>query len=699
MTVTPALADTAAQTIPSSYAVIAENETFQLHLDAATLAFKLIDKRSDYVWHSGIDELAEGDRLNSSWQAFARSGLSIEYLDARATNRRVSIGNAEHTLEVTPIEQGASARVTFVEYGITVGMNVQLEAQGVRVEVPFETIREENPDFRLSMVYVYPFLGATRGGTQPGYMLLPDGTGSIVRFADSTRADNMFYGRYYGDDLGMLSIVPYDELVTPPMPISFPVFGMVHGEGENAWLSVVETGAAYGEVQMHPAGIITNFNFLYNAFIYNETYFQPTNRSGAGVTTMQRQPNVFDAVVHYRFLTGDESDYVGMARDYRDYLLEQGMLTQRAFDQPDMGIRLEFLGGDHEQILLWDRFVPMTTLDQMREILDGLQIANTDVIYYGWQSLGATAVTPPWLALENGLGSTDDLRTVADAVQANGGQFSLYHDPQAALWSEGGYTARTDLAMSITNETLLGFNRTVDHYFTLPVLERRYRDFTANIAAQLDIGLALDGIGWGAYTDYRENPPLTREATIQSYRALLAQTPMRLSLYSPNDYAFSVMHAYYDMPLGDNGYIYTSQPVPFLPTVLAGYVPYFGTALNFSSNRQDDLLRHIEYGIYPSFFLTYAPTASMLNTWSAWIYTSAYAQWGEDVRQTYQWMNALLAPVRGQQIVAHSQLAADVFATTYANDRQIIVNYTDAPYTHGSVTVGAKNALLVENQQ
>ncbi|MDX2162418.1 MAG: DUF5696 domain-containing protein [bacterium] len=689
-------ADAAFTTIPPGYEQIAENETFQLYVDASTLAFKLVDKRSGYLWHSGIDTLLEGDRLNTSWQAFARSGLSIEYLDARATNRRVSLGNSEHLLDVMPIEQGFSAAATFVEYGITVGITVQLDAQGVRVEVPFETIREENPDFRLSKVYVYPFLGAARGSTQPGYMLLPDGTGSIVRFADSTRAVNMFYGRYYGVDLGMISIVPYDDLVRQPMPISYPVFGMVHGEGENAYLSVVEEGAAYGEVQMHPAGILTNFNFLYTAFIYNETYFQPTNRSGAGVTTMQRQPNVFDAVVQYRFLTGDQANYVGMAHDYRAYLLDHQLLTPRSFERADIGIRLEFLGGDSETVLVWDRFIPMTTLSQMAEILDGLQIPNADVIYYGWQPSGATSVAPTALTLDGQLGSVNDLRALAENIRANGGDFALYYDPQAALWGKGGYSARTDLAMSITNETLLGFNRTVDHYFTMAVLEQRYRDLTAQIAAQADIGLALDGIGWSLYTDYRDTPPFSREAAIQAYRALVSESPMRLGLYSPNDYLFGQMHAYYDMPLSDNGYIYTSQPVPFLPTVLAGYVPYYGSALNFSSNRQDDLLRHIEYGIYPSFFLTAASTANMLNTWSAWIYTSAYDQWGEDVRQIYHWMNDLLAPVRGQPIVAHTSLARDVFATTYANGRQIIVNYTDAPYTSGSVRVEARNAVLVE---
>ncbi|MCS7039141.1 MAG: hypothetical protein NZP34_06035, partial [Caldilineales bacterium] len=83
--------------IPPSYQAVGENERFRLYVDPTTLAFKLFDKRSGYLWHSGVDELQEGDRLNRAWHAFARSGLSIEYLDAKAVNKRAAIANSEHT--------------------------------------------------------------------------------------------------------------------------------------------------------------------------------------------------------------------------------------------------------------------------------------------------------------------------------------------------------------------------------------------------------------------------------------------------------------------------------------------------------------------------------------------------------------------------------------------------------------------------
>ncbi len=685
----------ASETIPNTYTLAAENAQFTLYVDAESLAFKLVNKANGYVWHSGLDAPLEGDRLNRSWQAFARSGISIDYFDKRATTSRTSLTNAEHTLTLTPIEQGFEGVVTFTEYGISVGVKVQLEAQGVRVEIPSASIREDNPDFRLARVYLYPFLGATRGSSVDGYMFLPDGIGSIVRYADTTKARNMFYGRYYGADLGMMTSQPLVKGLNNPMPISFPVFGVVHGEGQNALMAIVEQGASYGEIEMHPAGIITNFNFIYNSFIYNETYFQATNRSGAGVTVVQRNTNVFDAVVHYHALSGMDADYVGMARYYQRYLVDRGALIPRIDSNPNAGIRLEFLGGDCERVLLWDRFIPMTTIPHIRAILDDLNIPNVEAIYYGWQPLGAYKMPPDTLQVEGGLGSVADLQALAQHITELGGRLLLYYEPQVALWGETGFSARYDLALAITNIPMEGYNRHTNHYFTLEALQRRYHTFEADVAQHPPLHLALDTIGATLYSDFRPSPPLSREAAISAYQSTLKQSSVQLGLYRPNDYLWGVASAYYDMPLTHNGYIYMTEAVPFLPIVLSGYLPYYGSALNFSSNLRADLLRHIEYGIYPSYFLTHEPTATMLNTHSAWIYTSAYSQWGEHIRETYAWLNALLAPVRGQSIIDHERLAEGVYMTTYANQRRLIVNYTDAMFHYGAFNVAPNDALLI----
>ncbi len=685
------------QEIPATYELVGENDNFQLYANRSSLAFKVVDRRSGYVWHSNLDEKIDGDRLNRTWMAFASSGISIDYLDEKAGSERLSITNSEPVIQFNPTGQGFEAQVTFPDPSITLLLRVTLEDAGVGVEIPFDGIQEADAAFKLGQVYVYPFLGYTREAVTPGYMFIPDGSGSLIRFAETTKATNMYYGRYYGADLGMLAEMPYDPMINRPMRISVPVYGMVHGEKEHGYIAIVEKGASYGELQAHPAGIITNFNFIYNMFVYNQSYFQATNRSGAGVTTVQQNTNVFDVKIHYRFLTGEDSDYVGMARSYQKYLVEQGQLKEVDDAGGDIGIKLEFLGGEKEKVLFWWRLIPMTTVEQMAAILEALQVRNPDVVYYGWQPLGASSMPPTSLKIDRGLGSLEQLRELAEKVQSQGGNFALYLNPQAALSQEGGYSPRYDLAMAITNVNMIGYNRyTVNYYLNFDAINQRFSRLNADVVSELNAGLALDGIGTTLYSDFKAGNFLNREQAIARYRSLMEANPGSKAFYMPNDYLFGYMDAYYDMPLSNNGYIYTSDSVPFLQIVLSGYVPYYGPAMNFSSDPQTDLLRHVDYGVYPSFFLTQEVTGKIINTLSSWLYTSSYDQWGDDINQTYQWLNALLGPVKGQSIVAREELAAGVVAVTYENGKQILVNYTDQPYNAGETVVNAKDAIIRE---
>jgi hypothetical protein len=694
---------TQAQTIPESYQQAAENQHFTLFVDEGTLAIKLLDKRSGFIWHSNLDEVSEDDNLNKTWTAFARSGLSIDYLDQQAKRTRASLSNTNQSTRLRYITHGFEADIDFLDPSIRLTLQVQLEASGLSVEIPFASLQENDPKYRLGVLHLYPFFAAVKEDSVSGYMLIPDGSGTLIPFAASTKASTMFYGRYYGADLGMISKLPHDPMLNRPYTLSLPVSGIVHGTSQ-AFISVIEKGATYAELVAHPAGLITKFNFLYNSFIYNESYFQATNRSGDGITILQPATNSFDIKVHYRFLQGSESDYVGMARSYQSYLLEQGLLptaplesSTSASNTPasDIGIRLEVLGSEKEKVLFWHRPLMMTTLGQMQTILDSLDLPNPQVIYYGWQPLGASSMTPSSLKLEPSLGSRTQLENLIEGVKARGGTFYFYLHPLQAYKQQRGYNPRSDLAMSITTANLESVERNQpSYYFNLEAVQQHYTSLSKDLA-NLEVAWALDGIGSVLYSDFGSRYT-NREQVIQQYQTLLADTKVTTAFYRPNDYVFAHTSSYFDIPLDDSGYIYTSGSVPFLQVVLAGYIPYYGPPLNFSSNLRRDLLRHADYGTYPSFFLTQEVTAKLLNTRSSWIYTSALAQWEQDIKQSYAWLNSLLGPVGGASITARQTLAPGVVATTYSNNKQIIVNYTNQPFNQGPISLAAQDALLRE---
>jgi hypothetical protein len=270
-------------------------------------------------------------------------------------------------------------------------------------------------------------------------------------------------------------------------------------------------------------------------------------------------------------------------------------------------------------------------------------------------------------------------------------------NPQSALLKEGGYSPRYDLAMAITNVNMIGYNRhTVNYYLNINAVDERLSNLNQDVVSKLNAGLALDGIGSMLYSDFKAGNFLNREDAITRYQALMEANPGRKAFYLPNSYMFAYMDAYYDMPLSNNGYIYMTDSVPFLQIVLSGYVPYYGPAMNFSSDPQTDLLRHVEYGVYPSFYLTEEPTGKIISTPSFWLYTSSFKQWGSDIDRTYAGLNERVGPVKGQSIVARDMLTNGIVAVTYENGKQMIVNYTDQPFNAGGTIVNAKDAVIRE---
>ena len=124
----------------------------------------------------------------------------------------------------------------------------------------------------------------------------------------------------------------------------------------------------------------------------------------------------------------------------------------------------------------------------------------------------------------------------------------------------------------------------------------------------------------------------------------------------------------------------------------------YGTGFNFHANADTDLLKCVEYGIYPSFYLTKQPTIDLLDTASSWLYTSEYALWKDSILSEYEKMNEILSKVEGATITDRIVLADDVIQVMYSNGLSIIVNYNEVDYQDGDNKVEAKGYLLVKDR-
>ena len=130
-----------------------------------------------------------------------------------------------------------------------------------------------------------------------------------------------------------------------------------------------------------------------------------------------------------------------------------------------------------------------------------------------------------------------------------------------------------------------------------------------------------------------------------------------------------------------------TDTVPLIPYMINKHRIGFGRAGNFFSNTTNELLRMIDYGLYPAFFVSEASAYQLLDTPSEHIFTSRYQDWQPEIKRQYDFISYALMDVLGQRVVAREVLDLGVVAVTYESGTTIYINYSGNPYQQGSLVV------------
>lgn len=684
-----------ANTNLDGFLIVAENNDLTLFAQPESLAIKVRNETTGYIWSSTLDDM-ENYQLNETWRNFIHSAITIDFIIADETASRESLTSSDSRISFQIIENGFLADIEFGQSEIKMQLSVTLEDADVVVSVFDETIYEPE-GVKLISMQLYPFFGATKKDDVPGYMFIPDGAGALIRFEESPYMSTPFRARFYGEDLGISSGMV--TLLNDPHVLRIPVYGMVHGALQNAFLTIVEGGEHYAELVAHTAGLFTEFNWITPTFYYRQTYFQPTTRDinrGPTVLMLQEDRNHFDIVLRHRILSDAQADYVGMALSYQARLVETGVLDPTSQDGEDDApmIRLEFFGAEKREGLLWNDVVVMTTINDIPNFMNRLQdqgLTEMMVVYRGWARGGLSNSFPNRSRFERRLGSRSDVIKVVDMLESAGIPIFFHTDYSKAHRGINSLFTRPRLAEQINSTSLP---------FLVPENALTQARSDINDFAQYGIlNLAIETTTSYVYSTFNAGFTTTRSENVATVARLLEILNdgdiTRMALYQPNaDFWHQTSH-FFDIPMSASMYLFATDTVPFLHIVLRGHINYYTPVSNFSANSRQELLRMIEFGAYPSFLLTKEPSHLLANTPSRNIFTSEFDLWESTVVDYYQLISETLGHVRGERIVEREVLAPGVIQVTYENQVQIIVNYTQADFNLSGIIVEAEGFVVI----
>ena len=673
------------------------------------------------------------DDLNTTYVAIANSLITIEYIDSDKTKQISSASEKSAASQLTKVEGKENEFKLCVSFSSPrIGLNVYLtlEDNAVRYRVPRGEFSGEDLN-KLSAVLITPFLFASGGRMKvldtetldwteedryrvPGYVLVPDGSGALIRFTDNTSVFNAYDGDVYGKDYATETYY-YTELHddVPVHDPVMPVFGMAQGDRQAAFVAWADSGAEYMDIIVNPDETkSTSYTWAYPRFEYNVKYYQLYDEHGNGFFTMLDELFDYDIDMTYQFLYGDGSDgtpsadYIGMARAYRRHLIDTGVLTARDEKAQDIPIRLDFIMADAENGVILTRQVTVTTPQDVREILNDVRdggIENINCGLIGWQSKGESLSKPDQDSYC--AGSKADFQQLIRDFGALGVEISQARN-----------TTRINSMMTnyylTAVKTVSNWYVSVDESWLLPVSAPAYifgfatpkktmewtQAFARN-AADHSQAITLSGISNVLNSHWsRSGAETTLPETIQMYQDVLESIPLKLNLERPNQYLWRYTDKFLQMPVGNSWYIYESDSVPFLQMVLHGAMEMYAPYANFSFYTQDCVLRMIDYNISPAFILSKEASWNLADSFSANLYSTEYNLYRDLIQSIYAQINGVLRQVQGYEWVDREVVQTGVVANDYEKDgetAQIIINYTDHTVTVNGASIPAQSAVVM----
>ncbi len=657
---------------------IIETELGEVAVDEDTLNFQ-VKSKTGYVWSSTIDYTD----LNKAVQRQVASALVVNFVDTKNNyNSADSYSFEDETCEktFTEIENGFESILTFsrkqgrkmIELA-TIKLIVTFKNGGINIEIPSKDIKENDTIF-IGSITPYPYLGSVESNKVPGYMLVPDGIGALIRYHQPYEIAPDYANEIYGKNLAFEGTSNLYTVKTNGANIYAPVYGIVHGIKQNSLFAIIESGQEYGTLRVKYPTEGIPFSTIYTSYQYRRTYDQPMGKDENNkIVLLQNKRNDYDVKCTYKLLEQKDSDYVGMARYYNEYLKEKEVLSRKEKAE-NINLKLETIGLEKTKGVLFDKSIVMTTFDEYHQFINRLGekgIANVVGIFNGFTSSGVSWGAPKYTKISSKLGSKSDIKSLNNDA-------TIYYamDFQKASSKGKGYNTYFDLAKKVNDQRFTYQNGDTAEYLLTHQKTKKLFNESAEKLNKYDIdNFYLTNMGNLIYADYGSG--MTISESIEYYHNMIAAKNKKIGLSKANDYMWDIIDDYFDFPLYSSQRLSIDDTVPFLSLVLQDSINLYSTNANFFAYPRTELLRLVDFNIYPSFIVTTKSSQKLEKTNLNYIYSSKYADLEEEIVTYYNFVNDALKYVIGSMVTERIVPSVGVVKNVYDNGVVIIVNYTN----------------------
>ena len=578
-------------------------------------ALRIVDLRSGYVW--GCIDDKEEYNLNKKWTSRASSMLYITYFDLKGKEESCALSDNTFKAKFKWESDKFTCDVSAKKLGISFTFVGKLDEERFSFSMEDKSLKETGKS-KLATLSFMSFMGSVYEDTVPGYMLVPDGSGALIRFQQTKAYQTGYRRRVYGSDLsidvdnviGNLNGNRADDYATEENQLSFPLWGMVHGENQNGFLATIDSGELYTMINAIPAGAenqTVKFSRAYADFVYRSEYNKRVSNSKV-VSQPQEEPNVMNPQLTFTFLTGEEANYSGMANVYREQLLADKKLPDNQLEKEgDVSLLLHVAGSEVKEGFLFNGLAKLTDAEQAGKMLDKLAnsgITNVSMMLSGWAKGGYHGVSYGTTKFESQVGSEKEIKSLKEKLEKQGGSLALILHVMTA--NKDQINTKQDVALDATLDPVIQTipNKSLMYQDTYYLRHAKVIQYMKKAFGDLDgFDILLEDVAKYLHADYTINDEKTRDAIMKELTNTVDTAKQNLLFDAENLYMLKYAEKITDIPMSSSQYVYETDSVPFVQMVLRGSVDYYAPYSNLGFYSEASILKMIEYGACPSFMV------------------------------------------------------------------------------------------------
>lgn len=664
---------------PIDMELVSQKGYSALFYNPTTAAFAVNDMRTGEFYYSipdGADTSSENSHLLVTDVDQTDDTVKTKYsVDAKISTQKT--------------KDGFMAWYIFTEERYAIPVEYMLCEDGFRVRLHCDKIIEEG-DYRVFTVSILPFLYAQQD-SKDGFILVPDGSGAIMRFdadkSNMTPYSGMLYGNAYLETDDYIASVKQNCLL--------PFLGIQGKTG--GVLAYAENGSAFASVFAAAKEQDSAYNHAYFKFDLRKQQDaiigNPESYNAKSVVISEEgKIDLNDVSVRYFMLDSTSDNGLSkMAETARNIMEDEvGDISSAS----ENALYITTLGGYAKSLSILGfrtlATVPVADFQSVASMMNNLKksgVDKTTLIYSGYNHTAMRGGITGQLEPDKSIGSVNELEKLANNLGT--GRLLITYDPVSFQKNGNGVSKNTSAIRDISLTTV----KVYDYKRNTFQLDKSTEGFLlkTNIATDFlhqaqewleknvsSANLLITGFSDKLYGDYSENG-YNRQQTLCNVRETLMKmsTKVPVSTMAANYDAAKYSTVIVNAPSASSGYDTLDESVPFYQMVFSGKRNVVSCPINTAGDSEREFLNCVSFGMVPHYELIpqalEMPGADKLDSF----YSAAYDLWEDEIVHRYKQYAPVYATIHGRSMVNYRVVSEGLRKLTYEGGVTVWVNMSD----------------------